>query len=94
MSGIYILETKDGYRVNYSACYENFFGPFSDETCNYLPNGQHIRECFGDSYCLSSKEEAIDLARKINASKIYEMSDGVMFLDNFKNYTFEELING
>ena len=93
MSGVYILVTKDGFRVNYSDRYDDFFDGFSDEICNYLPNPYAIRLCFGESRCFGTKQEAISNARLISASLSCEKSDGIMFIQNFETYTFEELIN-
>lgn len=93
MSGIYILVTKDGFRVNYSKRYDDFFDGFSDEICNYLPNVSAIQDCFGESRCFGTKQEALSNAYQLSVERAGEKCDGIMFIKNFESYTYEELIN-
>lgn len=93
MSGVYILVTKDGFRVNYSDRYDDFFDGFSDEICNYLPNSAAIRLCFGLSQRFDTKQESLSEAHRVSAGKSIAYGDGIMFIQNFESYTFEELIN-
>jgi hypothetical protein len=93
MSGVYILLTKDEFRVNYSDRYDDFFAGFSDEIANYLPNSAAIRSCFENSRCFSSEKDAFDEARLLVAEQEMEACDGIMLIRNFQSYTFEELIN-
>lgn len=93
MGGVYILATKDEFRVNYSDRYDDFFAGFSDEIANYLPNPAAIRECFEDSPCFSSEGDALEEAFVISEERGSELGDGIMFIHNFQSCTFNELIN-
>jgi hypothetical protein len=91
--GVYVLVTKDGYRVAYAKNYDAFFGPFIDEGFNYKPNGERLKEVFGNCELFADEKTALTAANGI--SKIIdETDDGVMFIKNYPNYTFEELISG
>jgi hypothetical protein len=93
-SGIYILHTKDGYRVNFSDQYYSFFGSFVDSTFNYEANAKAIDEAFGLCSLYKDKDQALLRASMISKNLEYETFDGIMFIENFKDKTFEELING
>lgn len=93
-SGIYIFVTKDGYRVNFSDRYYDFFGTFDDSNCNYLPNAKAIEEVFGFCEVLTIRGEAVEKAIDISNSLDYDTFDGIMEIRNFEKMTFEELIDG
>lgn len=92
-SGIYILKTSDGYRVNYSDRYYDFFGSYDDATRDFLPNGQAIEEVFGLCAVILDQADAIQKAAEISNMLTFETFDGIMFIDNYQHMTFEELIN-
>jgi len=92
-NGVYVLVTKDGYRVSYSDNYDAMFGPFIDEGFNYLPERDEMNRIFGKSEVYSTEDAALKVANDI--SKFFnELDDGVMFINNYPEYTFEELISG
>jgi hypothetical protein len=93
MSGIYILETADGYRVTYSEDYYSLFGIFDDNTCKYKPIAKEFKETFGYCFPFTTETSAIQFAQKISKS-ISETDDGIMLIKDYKEYTFEELCNG
>lgn len=93
-NGIYILKTKDGYRVNFSDRYYEFFGKFIDSKCDYAPNAKAIEEEFGFCTVFTKKDDALKKAVDISASLEYDTFDGIMEINNFKELSFEELING
>lgn len=93
-SGIYILKTKDGYRVNLSDRYYDFFGKFDDSKCDYLPNAKAIEEEFGFCIVFTEKKEAFKKAVDISALLEYDTFDGIMEINNFENLSFEEVIDG
>lgn len=91
--GIYVLKTKDGFRTAYSDNYDDFFGTFRDDEMNYRPNAAKILEVFGKSEVYP--DEAAVLIAAIDISKVTrETDDGVMFINNYPDYTFEELTSG
>jgi len=92
-NGVYVLVTKDGYRVSYSDNYDAFFGPFIDETFNYLPEGSQFKHIFGKSEVFSDESAALNVAKDISKN-ITETDDGIMFINNYPELTFEELISG
>ena len=93
MSGVYVLNTKDGFRVAYSESYNDLFGSFVDRTMNYTVNIGTLNKMFGDAPIFDTEAEALDEAKRI-AYVIPETDDGIMFISNYKNVTFEELLNG
>lgn len=94
MSGVYVLNTKDGFRVAYSESYDELFGSFIDSTRNYQVNVGTLRKMFGDAPMSSDEETALNVAKEISGSIPMETDDGIMVISNYKNVTFEELLNG
>lgn len=93
-SGVYILKTKDGYRVNFSDKYYEFFNSFNDITRDFVPNGQTINEVFGFCSVIVDLRDAIQRAVAITNNLSIETFDGIMIIDNYQHLTYEELING
>lgn len=93
MSGIYILETIDGYRVTYSEDYYSLFGMFNDDTGRYDPIAKEFKYTFGYCVPFKTQSEALESAQKISKT-VSETDDGIMFITDYKKYTFEELCNG
>jgi hypothetical protein len=89
MSGIYILETVDGYRVSYSRRYEDLIGINAE--INYYVAGNVAKEVFENCFCYDTIEDALEHARRI--SGVYpETDDGICVVKYAKNLTFGELI--
>lgn len=93
-SGIYVLKTKDGYRVNFSDRYYDFFGNFDDSKCDYIPNAKAIEEVFGFCEAMTVRSDAFQKALDISNSLGYDTFDGITEIRNYQNMTFEELTNG
>lgn len=91
--GVYILRTKDGFRVAYCDAYYDFFGPFNDATMNFRANGNKFLSVFGKSEMYPDEKSALEAAFGISRV-IDETDDGVMFIENYPDYTFEELTSG
>jgi hypothetical protein len=92
-NGVYVLVTKDGYRVAYSDNYDALFGRFIDAGLNYLPDVPEIKRIFGKSEVFSDESAALNVAKDISKN-INETDDGIMFIRNYPEFTFEELISG
>lgn len=89
MSGIYILESKDGYRIAYSKRYHELVSMNVD--INYYVNGKLAKELFQNCFCYNTIEDALEHARKV--SGVYpETDDGIYIIKYANNLTFEELI--
>lgn len=93
MSGVYVLKTKDGYRVAYSESYNDLFGAYIDRTMNYAVNVSTLKKMFGDAKYFDNEKDALDEAKKI-AYIIPETDDGIMIIGNYKNVTYSELSDG
>jgi hypothetical protein len=91
--GVYILETKDGYRVAYCRDYDDFFVAFNDSTLNYSPNGARFKLVFGKCKVFDDKKDAMNEAFDI-VKTIGQTDDGIMFIGDYLSYTFEDVING
>ena len=93
MSGVYVLKTKDGYRVAYSELYNDLFGAYIDSTMNYEINVSTLKKMFGDAAYFDNEEMALDEAKKISYI-VPETDDGIMIIGNYKNVTYSELSDG
>lgn len=92
-NGVYILKTTDGYRVNFSDRYYEFFDRFDDSIFDYIPNRKTIEEVFGFCEVIPDYESAMLKAKAISSMLTYETNDGIMSIMNYCNVSFEELIN-
>ena len=93
MSGIYILKTKEGYRVNFTKDYIYLFGSYNDDTMNYNINADILKKIFGNCAVIPNEYMALQSAKGI--SRLHnETEDGIMILKSYDTYTFEELLNG
>jgi len=89
MSGIYILQTKDGYRVSHTHRYEELIG--MDTDINYYVVGNIAKILFSGCFCYDILDEAIEHAQVI--SKMYiGTDDGICVINYAKHLTFKELI--
>ena len=93
-NGVYVLVTKDGYRVAYSDNYDAMLGPFIDESFNYLPEGSEIYRVFGKSDVYDTETGALEVAKEISKFFMFELDDGIMFIRNYPEFTFEEITRG
>ena len=93
-NGVYVLVTKDGYRVAYSDNYDAMFGPFIDESFNYLPEGEEIYKVFGKSDVYDTETGALEVAKEISKFFMFDLDDGIMFIRNYPEFTFEEITSG
>jgi len=58
--GIYILQSKDGFRVIYASAIENIY-----KTERHEFNPKYLKKYFGDASILDSRDEAWEEARLI-----------------------------
>jgi hypothetical protein len=93
MSGVYILKTLDGYRVVYSKEKDCLFGSFNDDTMNYEIKTDILDSMFGNCCSIDNARDAIESAKCIS-NTMKETDDGIMILDSYGKYTFEELLSG
>jgi hypothetical protein len=92
MSGIYILESKDGFRVAYSKRYEDMLGSYDDSLMNYRLNADAIKEIFGYKKTYTEYSDALDAALEV--SRNYpETDDGIFVMRHALNKTFDEVVN-
>ena len=85
--GIYILETKDGYRVTYSKRYEDFV------TIQGKLIGSCIKEIFTPCIKYDTIAEAMDEARRLSV-KYGDTEDGIRFINYGKNLHFDDIVKG
>jgi hypothetical protein len=93
MSGIYIMVTKDGYRVSASNQFVYLFGSYNDDSMNYNLETEVLQKIFGNCAVLETAKDAIESAKCISKT-LNETEDGIMFIDSYGKYTFEELLDG
>ena len=91
MSGVYILQTLDGYRVCFSRRYEELVS--LDENIEFQVDGKLAKLIFGECYRYQYEEEALEHAKEI--SRMHpNMDDGIRFIRYAQNKTFKELTRG
>jgi hypothetical protein len=93
MNGIYVLKTSDGYRVAYSEQYDYLYGNFNDDMIRYDVDPEYLMKIFGNSELIMNKLTAEEVAIELS-NKMQETDNGIMFIRDYSNYTFEELLNG
>jgi hypothetical protein len=93
MSGIYILQTKDGYRVNYSNDYDCLFTSFNTDNMIYNIDVYYLRLIFGNCTVYHNEKLALESAKGISRVQ-QDTEDGIMLIGWYRDYTFEELVNG
>ena len=59
----------------------------------YTVNIGTLNKMFGDAPIFDTEAEALDEEKWISFL-VPETDDGIMFISNYKNVTFEELLNG
>jgi hypothetical protein len=89
MSGIYILKTKDGYRISHNNEYDSLVS--FDSNAEYFIVGEVARRLFSNSFRYDTLEEAYAHARVISKTYI-ETDDGICVVKYAENLTFKELI--
>jgi hypothetical protein len=91
LSGIYILQTSDGFRVSFSRRYEDLVS--LDENVEYQIDGKLAKLIFGECYRYRYEEEALEHAKEI--SRMHpNMDDGIRFIRYAQDKTFKELTRG
>ena len=93
MSGIYVMVTKDGYRVAASDQFIYLYGSYNDDSMNYNLETEFLQKIFGNCAVLETAKDAIESAKCISKT-LNETEDGIMFIDSYGKYTFEELLDG
>jgi len=93
MDGIYIMVTKDGYRVAASDQFVYLYGSYNDDSMNYNLETEVLQKIFGNCAVLETAKDAIESAKCISKT-LNETEDGIMFIDSYGKYTFEELLDG
>jgi hypothetical protein len=92
--GVYILITKDGYRVTYSEDkYIYLYDSFNDDTMAYDLNPIVLNEMFGKCALFYDAKSVLKAAKYIS-NTVQETVNGIMFIDSYGKYTYEELLNG
>lgn len=89
MSGIYILKTKDGYRVIHTNRYDDLVG--FDRNGNYFIDGEVAKVLFSNSYKYDKLDDALEHARVISRNYL-ETDDGICVVKYAEDVTFKELI--
>ena len=91
MSGIYILKTKDGYRVSHTNRYAELVG--MDTDINYYVDGKIAGQIFTECFRYDTLEEAIEHA-KVIALNYFETDDGICVVKYAEHLNYGELTNG
>lgn len=95
-NGIYILQTKDGYRVAYMNTLESIYDKFNTDTLYYSLNPKVVKESFGNSFVFddekNAQEYAVNLTSYLDIG-IHQLADGIGYIiKDAKDKTFNEII--
>lgn len=89
MSGIYILKTKDGYRVTNSHRYDELVS--FDKNGEYFIDGKVAKSLYSNCFRYDKLDDAIEHARAISRNH-WETDDGICVVKYAEHLTFKELI--
>lgn len=88
-NGVFVLHTKDGYRVNYCANIDALYMNIDDNTYKWIPSLKVMKEVFGQSNVYSTKEDALRTATLMASfSEPDTLEWGVAVLENFSDMEF------
>lgn len=88
-NGVFVLHTKDGYRVNYCANIDALYMNIDDNTYKWVPSLKVMKEVFGGLQVFSTKEEALEVAKGIAMKHESDTLEwGIAVLENFKDMEF------
>lgn len=90
-TGIYVLQTSDGFRVVPLENYDDLFDGYSPDIVRYV-NSEKLEEAFGD--CVVMDYAGAMVAAQTIAKMYRECEDGVFVMKDYRFYSFEDLING
>ena len=90
-TGIYVLQTSDGFRVVPLENYDDLFDGYSPDIVRYV-NSEKLEEAFGD--CVVMDYTGAMVAAQTIAKMYRECEDGVFVMKDYRFYSFEDLING
>jgi len=90
-TGIYVLQTSDGFRVAPLDYYEDLFDGYSSDIIRYV-NRKKIKEAFGD--CIVMDYAGAMVAAQTIAKMYRECDDGIFVMKDYQFYSYEELENG
>ena len=93
MSGIYILKTKDGFRVAYNTELYNFLSHYDDKKMDWTLNGSEIAKIFDSAPFFNNFSSAMNMAIQIS-KKYAETSDGIFEIRQGESLNYEEIVNG
>ena len=83
-NGIYILESKDGFRVIYAQAIENIFNAYPELGFNE----KWLKEYFGDTRVLSSRDEAWEEALRIQREQPSPTEYGIRIIPGHEGDVF------
>jgi hypothetical protein len=90
-TGIYVLQTTDGFRVAALESYDDLFDGYSPDIVRYV-NSEKIKESFGD--CVVMDYAGAMVAAQTIAKMYRECDDGIFVMKDYQFYSYEDLVNG
>ena len=96
-NGIYILHTRDGYRVAHANAIENLWWNEKANTYTEFPNPDMIYDYFYNAKCHKdlhdAMEEAFGIYNQILHSDYPILEYGIQIIEEFRHLTFEDIIS-
>lgn len=93
MSGIYILKTKNEFRVAYNSELYDFLSSYNDDIMDWTLDGSKIAEIFNSAPIFNNFLSALDMAVQIS-KKYNETTDGIFEIRQGESLNYEEIVNG
>jgi hypothetical protein len=93
MSGIYILKTKNEFRVAYNSEFYDFLAKYDDDMMDWTLNSEEIAKIFNTAPIFNNFSSALDMAVQIS-KKYTETTDGIFEIRQGESLNYEEIVNG
>lgn len=90
-TGIYVLQTSDGFRVAPLESYEDLFDGYSPDIVRYV-NKEKLDNAFGN--CVVMDFAGAMVAAQTIAKMYKECDDGIFLMKDYQFYSYEELKDG
>jgi hypothetical protein len=88
-NGIFILQTKNEFRVAYGQAIDSIYGEFDDETLRWKGNNEAILDFFYEAPIFDTIEAALDFATEMSYDYTY-LEYGISLITDFSELSFSD----
>lgn len=90
--GIYILVTKDGYRL-FAGNVLGIYDEIDPETGRFILDASVVKQVFGPSQVFTNQECVLQAAQEV-AKITGELDDGIFWIRDIVSEDFDEFVSG